>query len=401
MSKIEIDRNTFRHALTNLTRLEVINILQSYNIRVDLKEKKEDIIEKLLKMLDDNEVTEELYTSIKGKAFSVNKNFYDGFFYKFEKNLCDFNLEQFLNELKNIANGEEKREVNINNPEIKDDNLYFTIEIISSRPIYDCDEDRSRYFKEKIDANISIYFSQGLIYVHSKNITENKKIKTFIQKVFNSKELNLDNKIKLVEPTFNTEISDKWIKNNTDIIGNKNYSTLTIHMLDMLEEFNNGKNNFSGLSLKNIYFKNDTIEASENEGSLIDELRYGGQNLQNHHKIKAELREGKKITGFKFEVQHMYTDEETEEKKESILPIVIIYEKKYALRISINTETVSAEMKILHQAYNDAKNIFMDKFKAQEILNTDQILDYLQDEECNNIKDTETTIDQKGWTFNG
>ena len=52
MSKIEIDRNTFRHALTNLTRLEVINILQSYNIRVDLKEKKEDIIEKLLKMLE-------------------------------------------------------------------------------------------------------------------------------------------------------------------------------------------------------------------------------------------------------------------------------------------------------------------------------------------------------------
>lgn len=404
MAVINIDKDTFRHALTNLTKLEVVNIVQSHGISIGSQDKKEEIVEKLLKILNENGVTEELYLAIKGKAFSVDKNFYDGFFYKFDKNLCNYSLNNLLRELKNVARNETKRVINIKNPSINNNVLCFTIEIVSSKPIYDIDEERSRYFKEKIDADVSIYFNDGLMYIHSKNITESKKIKTFIQKVLNSKELNLeqDTTIKLIEPTFDTEVSNTWIKDNTETLGGNNYSGLTIHMLDMLEEFNNGRNKFSGLCLKSIYFKYDTIEASEDEEGFIDELKYGGDNLQKHHRIKAELRDGKKITGFKFEVEHKYIEEDTEEEKISILPIVILYEKKYALRISINTESVSAEIKILHRAYNDVKDIFMNKFKSTNILNESHILSYLIDDEVGvDLDDSSGAANDEEWSFNG
>ncbi|CUN90914.1 Uncharacterised protein [Turicibacter sanguinis] len=400
MSIISIDKDTFRHAITNLTKPEVVNIIQSHGINIDVKSKKEDMVKVLMGMLDKREITEELYLAIKGKAFSVDKNFYDGFFYKFDKTICDFNLDSLLNGLKQTAQDEDNRCVNIYNSTISDNLLTFTIEITRLKPIYDIEEEKSRYFKEKIDADVSIYFNIGLMYIHSKNITESKKIKTFIQKGINSKMLK-NSTIKLVEPTFNLEIADMWIKSNTDQLGCNNYCGTTIHMLDMLEEFNNHRNSFSGLCLKSIYFKYDFIETSDDEESSISELKYGGDNLQKHHRIKSELREGKKITGFKFEAHHKYIDEETGDEKSSTLPIVIFYEKKYALRISINTENVSAKINILHAAYEDIKNIFMNKFNSVSIMNSEEILNYLTNEDKFESNSNFENSEDEDWTFNG
>lgn len=402
MSIISIHSDTFRHAITNLTKPEVVNILQSHNINVvSVKTKKEEMINILMEMVKNREITEELYLAIKGKAFSVDKNFYDGFFYRFDKTKCSFSLNSLLSGLQQTAQEERDRNVNIYNPVISNGLLIFTIEINKLKPIFDIEEERSRYFKEKIDADVSVYYDPGLIYIHSKNITESKKIKTFIQKAINSKLTN-PIKIKLSEPTFDLEIADEWIKSNKDQLDCNNYCAATIHMLDMLEEFNNNRNRFSDLCLKSIYFKYDFIENGEDEESSISELKYGGDNLQKHHRIKSELREGKKITGFKFEATHKYIDEDTGDEKFSILPVVIFYEKKYALRISINTENVSAEIKILHAAYEDIKNIFMNKFKSDSIKNSESILDYLKnDAELDVSSNLENFEDDEGWSFNG
>ena len=203
MSKIYIeDTDTFKHALTNLNKIEIAQIAQANDIEIDIKDTKEKIINYLLELLKDNKLTEKLYNAIRDKAFSVNKNFYDGFFYKFDNNLCKCNLEVLISEIKVTAKTDKNRIISVINERIKDEIAYFTCEITTSRPIYDQEEQRSRYFKEKISADVEIYFENGLVYVHSKNIIDNKKIKTFIQNSFNSANVlkNEKEKVKLIEP---------------------------------------------------------------------------------------------------------------------------------------------------------------------------------------------------------
>lgn len=403
MAKVDIDKDTFKHALTNLNKIEIIQIIQYNKMQIDVKDTKENIIKKLMNLLDEQKISEETYLAIKGKAFSVNKNFYDGFFYQFDKELCKFEITKLLSALKNAVKIDTKKVVKIIHENIDDNRLCFTCEITTSKPIYDSVEEKSRYFQENISADVDIFFNEGLIYIHSKNITESKKIKTFIQNAFNIKELlgESTNKVTLNEPTFNIEIAEKWINENKEVIGNR-YSPFTIHMLDLLEEFNNGKGTFSSLSLKSIYFKHDIIDTN-NDDAEINELQYGGKNLQRHYRIKEELKEGKKITGFKFEITHNYIDEDTEDEKYSILPIVILYEKKYALRISICTENVSAKDQILYSAYRDIKQLFMKKYKETNIINGELILNYLKSDydNCNSqTKEVEGNEDE-GWVFNG
>ena len=406
MSKIYIeDTDTFKHALTNLNKIEIAQIAQANDIEIDIKDTKEKIINYLLELLKDNKLTEKLYNSIRDKAFSVNKNFYDGFFYKFDNTLCKCGLEVLISEIKVTAKKDKNRIISVINERIKDEIAYFTCEITTSRPIYDQEEQRSRYFKEKISADVEIYFENGLVYVHSKNIIDNKKIKTFIQNSFNSANVlkNDKEKVKLIEPLFSEKIAIDWLENNKDKI-KSNYSPFSIQMLDLLNSFSNKEGNFSNLSLKNIFFKHDILD-TDNDDVTINELNYGGENLQRHYRIKEELKDGKKITGFKFEVIHSYIDDETEEEKYSILPIVILYEKKYALRISICTENVSAKEDILYRAYKDAKNIFMQKYNSEAIINSDLILEYLEikKENVNNKTQKDKTEPQKneGWVYNG
>ena len=399
---IVIDKGTFRHALTNLTKVEIIQIMSIFGYTVDIRMKKEEFIEGLLKKLDAGEVSEQLYLAIKGKAFSVDKNFYDGFFYKFDISKCGYNLEIFLNAIKLIADSTKDRKIFVSGDYMHSDTLEFNLEIIKDKPVYDKVEERSRYFKESIDAKVILYWKIGIIYIHSKNITESKNIKTFIQKVFNSKDLCVDNtkRIKLCEPVFDADKVSSWLEKNEGKVEKGNYSEATIQMLDMLEEFNN-KNQFENVCLKAIYFKNEIADLDE-ENAYITELKYGGENLQNHSRIKKELQEGKKITGFKFEVQHKYIDVDTDEEKISRLPVIILYEKKYALRISISMDGVSVEAKILHQAYDDIIAIFMKKYTSAEVLNTDGVIGYLTTEICTCL-DEEEEIEEKEaeWKFNG
>lgn len=399
MANINVDRDTFQHALRNLTMNEVCQILQIHKVVYENCKKKFELEEHLLKLLDKGELSEEVYISIKGKAFSINKNFYDGFFYKFRQEHIKCTPNEFHNVLINYANNEKKYKFIINNEQLDKNYLFFSIERVTYRPIYDWDEERSRYFKDQLKADVEIHFNFGLVYIHSKNINENKIIKTFLNKVFNVKE-NLvadTEKIRMTEPKFDTNIAEKWMSEltGTSISG---LSPFTIQMLDLLKEFEKTINNFGAISIKSIIFKQDVNDV-EREDCAITEYQYGGENLQDHERIKKELLEGKKITGFKFEAEHIFIDEETEDKKLSILPITILYENNGTLRISISDENSSVIDIILDSAYTDVKKVFINKYISKDIINKHLILTYLDEFKQLGQEEKQQERQEEGWAI--
>ena len=396
MSTITIDKNTFEHALTNLTINEIINILQKNDIKVDPKLKKTEIIDKLLGILLRNELSEKLYLEIHQRAFSINKNFYDGFFYKFNHDMVNFTIEEFINVLNNTASAKSTNNIEINVLNIRniDNNLMFTIKRIKRQAVYDYEEEKSRFFRQQIEADIQIYFNHGLIYIHSKNITESKTIKVFLQKVFSSIDLKNENKIKISVPKFNNHISEQWIKDNDRI--NNAISPKTVHMLDLLNHFEQQDGHFSGCGIRMIYFNNEVIE-THNDCKITD-LIYGGENLQNHNKIKKEIQEGKSIIGFKRQVEYAYTDHETEDIIMCTLPITMLFEENNFFRISIASDQVSTKEEILNCSYIDVKQIFINKFISQSIINKEQIAEYLHDEGSMKAQEEQEEITQeRGW----
>ena len=397
MPTITIDKNTFEHALMNLTINEIINIVQKNDINIDKKAKKVEIIQSLLKKIDKSELSEKVYLEVHQRAFSINKNFYDGFFYKFNTEIINFKTEDFisaLNKTASLKNTSSNIKINISNIRQIDKNILFTIERTKRQAVYDYQEEKSRFFTQQIEADIQIYFDYGLIYIHSKNITESKTIKVFLQQVFNNEDLKNSNKIKIGAPKFNNHISEQWTKGNDKI--SNSVSPITIHMLDLLNHFETEDGYFSGCGIKMIYFNNEIIETEDD--CKITDLIYGGENLQNHNKIKKEIKEGKSIIGFKIQVEYAYIEEETEDTIMCTLPIIMQFEGNDFLRISISSEQISIKEEILSKAYADVKKIFIDKFISGNIINEERIVEYLDEDECiEEIIEEDDSCEVGGW----
>jgi hypothetical protein len=80
---MNINKDIFECAANSLNISELRLFLEEYNIKFTMKDKKYEIIDNLLKLIDDHKMTEELYLSIRTKAFSESSNFNDGFYYKY------------------------------------------------------------------------------------------------------------------------------------------------------------------------------------------------------------------------------------------------------------------------------------------------------------------------------
>lgn len=61
-----------------------------------MKDKKHQIIDKLMKLIIDNRMTEELYLSIRTKVFLENSNCNEGFYYKYANDNIDFKYDEFF-----------------------------------------------------------------------------------------------------------------------------------------------------------------------------------------------------------------------------------------------------------------------------------------------------------------
>lgn len=377
MAQIEVDLSTFKHSLKNLNKGEILLILQQYNWEIDSRQAKKELVEYLIDKILKGEITAEMYYSFREKAFSENKNFYDGFFYKIDTEYINFDISEFQIKLKERAkNTSDDIKININILEKNNNIIRLNYERIKESAFYDYSKNVSKLYKQLLNADIEIYIKQGLVYIHSKNLTDSKIIKTFLDKCFSS--LNVVNKKKKVlsEPKFDVKKADEWYEKNKDYFNFKINGT-SIHMLDLFFEFDSEKSKFSGICMKRIYFKENIIYA-DNEEIKITDSQYGGYNLQNHIKIIDEIINEKRILGFSLEADHLYEDEETGEEYTTTLPITILYEDKNYLRLSISSEClVAVKEEVLKQAYFDIKEIFINKYISNNIINDENLKAYL------------------------
>lgn len=406
---IEIDLETFKHALRNLTKREIFLILQQYDYNIDAKLSKSDVIDNLTRQALNNKITGEMYYTFREKAFSVDNNFYDGFFYKIDELYGDFSIDSLYRQLIIKANNskyDEKIIINLFNKD--NESMKFNFERSKKRDYYDYDSETSRAYKQLLSASVEVYRKLGLVYIHSKNLTDSKIIKTFLDKCFIQTSTIIDKRKKVLsEPEFKINVADAWYKKS--IKQNKyKINPITLHMLDLFFEFESDRSYFSNVRMKSIYLKENTLYIGNNEARITD-LRCGGINLQGHKKIIEEIINGKRILGFKLEVEYMYEDEETEEKVPTVLPITILYEDKNYLRISISSDCLTTQKQdVLRQAYDSAKSIFVNKYVSNSIVNSDKLIEYLTeifDQEINVRVQNNSDTDKKGknsqlkWSF--
>jgi len=355
-------------------------ILQQFSWGVESKQSKEELVCFLKENLKSNNISEDMYFMIREKAFSVNKNFYDGFFFKIDEGFKDIVPKTFSEILveKSKKSNEEKR-ISIGNIQINELTMTFNFERSAKSAIYDHDQQVSRTYKQVINADIQIYFDYGLLYIHSKNLIEGQIIKTF-QQLRSEK----NKKKVLSEPKFNKDISEKWLKDNTNDIKFK-IENLSLHMLDLFYQFDSQYSKFSNVCMKGIYLKENSSH-QEGEEAKITDIKFGGAYLQDHFKTIEEIKNGKTIVGFKIEAEHLYEDEDTGEEIPTVLPITILYEDKKYLRLSISSEKLSTVKElVLSVAYKDIKEIFIKKFLSQNIFNTDKLKLFLSQDFKENL----------------
>lgn len=384
MGTMEINRGVFECAANSLNLREVQNTLEAYNIIVDRKDKKHELVCKILQLLDENKLDEEVYLAIKTKAFSTNSDFYEGFFYTYNCENIDFVYSKFEEALENEMLKSNKSKVSNSTFSYKAYNMehYREKSIVefeffreTRKGKYDFKEDDVKYFNEKIQAKVQINYGDGIVYIHCKNSTNSTTIKFFLQKVIN--ELRIDKKstkTKLSTPKFDSNIVNKLVtqKENFSI---KGISSSTIHMLDLLCEFEVEKNNFDSFCMKKIYFGNEVIDTKEKntvEGSI-----FFGEDIQECIEISEGILNGKKINGFELDVCYIYEDEEYGREKEITgIPITIMQENNNSIRTAISKD-MPIEDYVLCNLYQDIRKVFLNKLKSSEIKNSEAIIRFI------------------------
>ena len=372
----DIDIVTFEHSLRNLTKNEIFLILQQFNYEFDEKQKKGDLVELLIKQAKEELLPEGMGNTFRERAFSIDKNFNDGFFYKIDEEYIGFDINKFDNIIKEKAQSY-TGDTNINvNLSIKNDELIFVNFKRSKKDwAYDFEKCESKAYMQVIKADIEIYVKKGLVYIHSKNLTESRTIKHFLDQCF--KEIDNGKKKKILgEPKFDERTAQLWFEENENDIEFK-INGISLHMLDLFYQFESEESNFSNICMQRIYFKENTVYTNNDEASITDS-QYGGNNLQQHGKIIQEIKAGKRILGFSLQADYCYVNEDGEDIS-TILPITVLYGDKNYLRLSIPQENIvnSVDEKIPKHAYDDVKELYMDKYLTNCIFNTNKLKECL------------------------
>lgn len=381
---MEINKDIFECAVNSLNINELRVILEKNNILINIKDKKHEIIQQLLSLIDANKITEQLYLDIRTKAFSESDNFNEGFYYKYSSDNINFHYDKFIEFLysemdknkvsrHNTTHTFEYEAYGISHDE-QNKIIKFTFCRKTRDRRYDYVDKNVKIFNGKIKADIEIYYEESIVYIRNKNYNNSTAIKFFLQKVFN--DLRIDtksNKVRLYIPKFNNQIVNKWSSENNFNI--KGISSVTIHMLDLLSEFKNVKNKFSSYCMKKIFFDNEIIDAAEK--NVIKGSIFFGDDIQECIEISEGIIEGKKINGFELQVDYLYTNEESGVEQEIVQVPITILQESNTFRVAISKEIDHVEKNILSDLYECIRQVFLNKLNSKEINNTESIINFI------------------------
>ena len=378
MAQVNIDKEVFKCAANRLNLHEIQSIMEEHNISVNRKDKKHELVDKVLNLIENNTISEELYLAIKTKAFSDDCNFYEGFFYKYSIENIDFTYSKFEELLNQESQKDSISKYSNSVFTYKSNNLIhneekgivkFSILKETKKGKYDCVDDNVKFFNEKINADVEINYKQGLVYIHCKNATNSTAIKYFIEQIINHLRVDVKkSKTKLTAPKFDSNLVSKWANDNS--IDIKGISSISIQMLDLLLEFENEENQFTGFRMNKIYFGNEVIN-TESKNVIKGSIFYG-DDIQECKEIAEGIINGKKINGFELLVDYTYEDECSGSEPQLIqLPIAILQDNNNSVRTAISKEIPYINERTLFYLYEDIRTVFKNKLKSNQIKNTD------------------------------
>lgn len=389
MAKIDIDREVFKCAANRLNLHEIQSILSEHGVIVNRKDKKHELVNKVLNLIDENRMSEKLYIAIKTKAFSDDFNFHEGFFYQYSIENIDFTYQKFEDLLEQESKKDSTSKYSNSTFTYNYNNLLhneaegivkFSLLKETKKGKYDCVDDDVKFFNEKINACVDINYREGLVYIHCKNANNSTAIKFFIEKIINSLRVDVKKgKTKLSTPRFDNNRVSKWASDNK--IDIKGISTMSIQMIDLLFEFQNEDNQFSAFCMNKIYFGNEVINTEsknlETKSTIKGSIFYG-DDIQECKEIAEGIINGKKINGFELSVDFIYEDECTGSDPILIkLPIAILQDNNKSIRTAILQEIPHITDKTLFYLYEDIKNVFKNKLNSSEIKNTEEVVQFI------------------------
>lgn len=381
---MDINKDIFECAANTLNTSELRSILAEHDISVSMKDKKHEIIERLLGLIDDNKMTEELYFSIRTRAFSENDNFYDGFYYKYSNENIDFRYDKFM-EFLNLEmenNKKSKHSTKTFKYEIYDEYhdedmkiIKFTFSKKTRNLRYDYIEGNVKIFNERIKAEIEINYGNQIVYIQSKNFNNSTAIKFFLEKVINNMRIDKKgNMVKLTSPKFDSQIVNKWSSENKFDV--KGISSMTIHMLDLLSEFEIEENKFNNYCMQKIYFDNEVIDAKEK--NVVKGSVFFGNDIQECIEISEGIINGKKVNGFELDVEYLHISDDLGCEPEIVqVPIIILQENNHTIRIAISKEIESIDRSVLSDLYLCIRKVFLNKVNSKQINNSEAIINFI------------------------
>ncbi len=381
---MKINTDIFECAVSNLEVADLRAILTKFEISFDGKEKKYQLIEKLIQKIEDKTMPEELYLECYRKAFSEEEDFNEGFYYRFQSDNLVFNYDSFLNSLEakicdNIKSkyGTNRFKYSYQNMEHDLENKKVTFSLskeIENRK-YDNVKGQVVFYNQRMSVGIEINYEDNTVYIKSKNYNNSNATKFFLEQVLN--EIRSDkkgDKVKLSLPKFDNNDINKWAKeNNFDIT---RISAMTLHMIDLLTEFQNIGNNFSGYEMNKVHFGNEIVDTKLKSG-LKGRILFG-DNIQECNEVCEGILNGQRMNGFEITVNYLYTNEETGVENELVpIPICIVQESTNAFRISSSKDTSCTNAVIVAEIYEHIKNVFVQKLKSKEIRNTENVIEFI------------------------
>ena len=397
---MDINKDIFECAANSLSLSELKLELSEYEIEYDAKSKKYEIIAIMLCMIDKGEMSENLYLAIKSKAFLDNSECNEGFYYEYPDLNIKFIYDTFIKCLSEKMESEKKSHrgtnefryniLNIDHNE-KESIVKFTLRRETKNKKYDNVDDEVKIFNGMIKATVEINYSSSHIYIQSKNFNNSTAIKYFLEKVINDLRVNKKvQKVKLRVPKFDGQAATRWAnENNIDM---KGISSMSIQMLDLLNEFDCEENNFTGYAMRKIYFKDEIIHNLD-ENRVKGSVFYG-DDIKECIEIFEGFLKGKKIEGFEILADYQYSDEGLGVEKVIEVPITILQEGNSAIRVAISKDSY-IDSDILSDIYINIKKVFIKKLNSKGINNTKNIISFINKAKEINKKENSISKNKK------
>lgn len=361
--------NTIKHAFIILNKVEILNILESNKIKLDLQKlrKKSDLEDFVLFNFKQGNYHEVLFDEIRSEAFNPSLDSTDGFFSMYvgeSPKVTKKSLSSFIKEF-----NEKYEDVDIKLEKYHEDKIKILVLRSKEKLIFDQESMYSVTYSEEVKALCEIYFSKNLIYIQTTNTVIYRAIKSglkrFLLELFDIEDL------KFIAPKMSKNLNFSYDDKYTVAIANKEVHPNTIKLLDILLELQATNSAFSNFECINITFDHeDTIKRRDEKSKVLSQT-YGGGDLLYSDLVKTLILNNRIIYQVEFNIIFSYLNNEEKLKKHSVTA-GMINDRKGALRIFIKNSDYSLKL-VMNKAYQELINVFVGNFDKQNLRNEDEI----------------------------